>query len=477
MGGEGNNVKKPETNKVIQNNPEKNQNNQHNENPPEINLNSQNNENEQNVDFQNEEKDYENNDRNIISSSIKKTGKFVKENDSMLINKKRLRDDKYDPNNPNFDSFNINNNPENSVMENENEDVIKQIEEEKSKLNELLKKLESYKKLFVKEINKKIIKEEGNYVNNNFNMSKQDLKKTIRNIMEASIKENEHTNKIEDIYKDLSPASQTTLQNQFNNLEKKLNEETYLKTQITQNKNIDINPLSKSNENKKTIQLSEIEEEENENEELNNKSIKQKDNMNLNKSEKKNVPNLELSKKYINTDNIKNKSLNLENHNYSFKCLNNNLNFLIYKGTSELKFKLHLKNDGASTWPINQTLLTTDKSKSNIKIKDVILDPLNPREICDFYILFKNMKNLPEGKYYSVLEFKVGENKFGNNILINVEILQNPKEEYKEIIPVVRNEGNVDEDVASDTIIAVGLKKYKTIEGALQHVVENVNKS
>jgi len=55
--------------------------------------------------------------------------------------------------------------------------------------------------------------------------------------MEASIKENEHTNKIEDIYKDLSPASQTTLQNQFNNLEKKLNEETYLKTQITQNKN------------------------------------------------------------------------------------------------------------------------------------------------------------------------------------------------------------------------------------------------
>ena len=145
----------PETNKVIQNNPEENQNNQHNENPPEFNLNSQNNENEQNVDFQNKEKDYENNDRNIISSSIKKTGKFVKENDSMLINKKRLRDDKYDPNNPNFDSFNIYNNPENSVMENENEDVIKQIEEEKSKLNELLKKLENYKKLFVKEIKKK----------------------------------------------------------------------------------------------------------------------------------------------------------------------------------------------------------------------------------------------------------------------------------------------------------------------------------
>ena len=87
------------------------------------------------------------------------------------------------------------------------------------------------------------------------------------------------------------------------------------------------------------------------------------------------------------------------------------------------------------------------------------------------------MNNLQEGKYYSNLEFKVGENKFGNNILINVKILENKKEKYKEIIPVVRNEGNVDKNIASDTIIASGLDKYKTIEGALQHVVEYVNKS
>ena len=87
------------------------------------------------------------------------------------------------------------------------------------------------------------------------------------------------------------------------------------------------------------------------------------------------------------------------------------------------------------------------------------------------------MNNLPEGKYYSNLEFKVGENKFGNNILINVKILENNKEKYKEIIPVVRNEDNVDKNIASDTIIASGLDKYKTIEGALQHVVEYVNKS
>ena len=444
--------KKPETNQVIQNNPEENQNNQHNENSLELNLNPQNNENVQNIDFQNKEKDYENNGVNIISSNTKKTGKLSKVNDSVFINKKRLREKK-------------------------NKDVIKQIEEEEAKLNELLKKLENYKKIFLEEIDKKIIKEEENYVNNNFNMSKQDLKKTIRKIMEISLKQNEHTDKIEDIYKDLSPESQTTLQNKFKTLEEKLNEETYLKTIYPNNKNIYIDPLSKSNENVKNIQLSEIKEAENENEEQNNKSIKQKANMNLNKSEKKNVTNLDQNKKYIKTDNIKYKSLNLENPHYSFKCLTNNLNFFIYKGTSELKFKLKLKNDGAFTWPINQTLLSTDKSKSNIKIKEVILDPLNPGESCDFFILFKNMNNLPEGKYYSNLEFKVGENKFGNNILISVKILENKKQKYKEIIPVVRNEDNVDKNIASDTIIASGLDKYKTIEGALQHVVEYVNKS
>ena len=99
--------KKPETNQVIQNNPEENQNNQHNENSLELNLNPQNNENVQNIDFQNKEKEYENNGVNIISSNTKKTGKFSKVIDSMLINWNRLR-------------------------ENKNKDVIKQIKEEEA---------------------------------------------------------------------------------------------------------------------------------------------------------------------------------------------------------------------------------------------------------------------------------------------------------------------------------------------------------
>ena len=132
---------------------------------------------------------------------------------------------------------------------------------------------------------------------------------------------------------------------------------------------------------------------------------------------------------------MKRKSLNLENHikvndfnDYSFKCLTTNLNFSIYKGTSEVKFKLKLENNGSFPWPKNQTTLSTDRTTSNIKIKEIILDPLNPGISCDFDVLFRNMNQLSEGKYYSNLEFKVGEKKYGNNILINVEILEDKKE-------------------------------------------------
>ena len=210
----------------------------------------------------------------------------------------------------------------------------------------------------------------------------------------------------------------------------------YLKTQIKKNKKTDINPLSKLKENKeeKKIQLIEIKEVENEKEENN----KQNEKKNMNVGEQKNEKNLNKNKNNIKIDDIKiddtRKSLNLQNHikindfnDYSFKCLSTNLNFSIYKGTSEVKFKLKLENDGSFPWPKNKTTLSTNISKSNIKIKEIILDPLNPGISCDFDVLFRNMNQLSEGKYYSNLEFKVGEKKYGNNILINVEILEDKK--------------------------------------------------
>ena len=265
------------------------------------------------------------------------------------------------------------------------------------------------------EIGKKVAtetdkKNQKNYIINN--MNKQDLRKAIK-VMQIPTNQKEDIKKIEPFYADYS----TTLKKKIIKIEEKLEEDTYLKTQYI-----------------------------------------------------KNEPNL-----YPN----KNIYLNLQNpitindfNDYSFKCLSTNLNFSIYKGTNELKFKLKLENNGSFPWPKNKTILSTDKSKSNIKIKEIILDPLNPYINSDFDVLFRNLSQLPEGKYYSNLEFKVCGKKYGNNILINVEILEDKKKKYEPVINVVRDEYLLDKNEVSDTVIAEGIDKTKTIEGAFNYIVE-----
>ena len=189
----------------------------------------------------------------------------------------------------------------------------------------------------------------------------------------------------------------------------------------------------------------------------------QKNKQNLNKSQN----NIKIDD--IKIDDIKRKSLNLQNlikindfNDYSFKCLTDDLNFSIYKGTSELKFKLKLENDGSFPWPKNQTILSTDKSKSNIKIKEIILDPLNPTIKRDFDVLFRNMNQLSEGKYYSNLEFRVSGKKFGDNILINVDVLEDTKKKYEPVIEAIRDEYLMNKNTAIETAIEEGIDKTKT---------------
>ena len=219
-------------NQNIQNTQERNKNN---DITPEHNLTTQN--SEQHSDFQSNEKAHENNNLNNISLNMEENDQ-IEDNDSKLLGSKRIREDKYYPNNSNNFSFKKNNNSQNNFTENGNKDVMKQIEEEEAKLNELLKKLESYKKIVANEIDRRIINGQENNINNN--MSRQDLQKTIRNIMETSIRQNEDVKQIECIYKSLNPNSQTTLKSRLEKIEEKLNEDTYLKTKIIKNKKTDI---------------------------------------------------------------------------------------------------------------------------------------------------------------------------------------------------------------------------------------------
>ena len=209
-------------NQDIQNTQNIQEGNNNNENTPEHNLTTQN--NEQHSNFQSIEKEHENNNLNNISLNMEKNDKIDEVDDSVLLSKKRIREDEYYPNESNNFSFKKNNNSQNIVIENGKEEVMKQIEEEEVKLNELLKKLESYKKIVANEIDRTIINGQENNIN--INMNRQDIQKTIRNIMETSIKQNDDIKQIECIYKSLNPDSQITLQKRLEKIEEKLNEET-----------------------------------------------------------------------------------------------------------------------------------------------------------------------------------------------------------------------------------------------------------
>ncbi len=86
------------------------------------------------------------------------------------------------------------------------------------------------------------------------------------------------------------------------------------------------------------------------------------------------------------------------------------------------------------------------------------------------------MNQLSEGKYSSNLEFKVGGKKYGNDILINVEVSDNKKKKYEQEINLIKNNFLIYKNI-TDTMIAKAIEKTKTIEGALQYIVENYIKN
>ena len=316
------------------------------------------------------------------------------EKDCSFINKKRIRDRQSVNLNEIYASsflkqINSQNKIEQKEQKEEEEIILREIEEEKQKLNELLMKLESIRNKFKIEVDK-------TFKNISKKLNKNELKNEIRKIIQTSIRQDNDIKKYETLYNSLNPNSQTTIKAKIKTIEEVLNEETYLKTQILENEN---NKNKKIDTNKPT-----------------DVAVVKENNINLNEAkpeDKKNNNNTEEHKDDINKD-IKSKSVKIINHisindfnNYSFKCLTKNLNFTIKIGTSEAIFKIICENDGEFPWAKNKTILSTDKSKSNIKIQDILMEPLNPRSKCTFDVKFRNLGHLQEGKYYSYLDFKV----------------------------------------------------------------------
>jgi hypothetical protein len=98
------------------------------------------------------------------------------------------------------------------------------------------------------------------------------------------------------------------------------------------------------------------------------------------------------------------------------------LNYKIKKGTKEILIKFILENNGKFTWPENGTFLLTNEAKSDFRIQEISLNPLEPGKKVSVSITIINFDkfNLGLKKIYLVLNIK-GKN-YGNNIIINIEI-------------------------------------------------------
>jgi hypothetical protein len=126
---------------------------------------------------------------------------------------------------------------------------MQKIEEERKKMDILYEKLEILRKKSKEEINTKILQENKN---TNNNLDKNELLKSIRNIIKTTANKQKDIKEIENIYNSLNKKSKISLNNSLMKLEEELNKETYLETKILKKSYDKTKP--------KTIRLVEIKE-------------------------------------------------------------------------------------------------------------------------------------------------------------------------------------------------------------------------
>ena len=172
---------------------------------------------------------------------------------------------------------------------------------------------------------------------------------------------------------------------------------------------------------------------------------------------------------------VKNPSQKSKIYEYSYKCLTNNLNFAIQKGIKKGIFSIEIENNGALTWPQNKTFLEIDNSKSSIEnAQNFPLSPLNSGEKTSINILVNHMNKYKPSKQCIYLDFKVDGKKYGESILLNIEITENiNKIKYKSIIRAFRDDFDFTTSVFSDTTIGNALAEYQNFEDAEVTIFED----
>ena len=233
------------------------------------------------------------------------------------------------------------------------------------------------------------------------------------------------------------------------NIDNTINNNNYI---TNKNKNIDKDEskIKEKQQNNDTIEKSKLDYIDNKNNEINNNNLN------------------DISTKSQIKDN--------EFNNYSYNCLTNNLDFIISKGTKQFIFTMELENNGKDTWPENKTTLSTDISISTITMKDIILEPLKPGLKTSINVIFNDIDMFQPGKYYSYLIFQVDGKKYGNKILVNIEVAtkNDIKVKYNDVIVAFRDDTDIPKNIASDTQIGIKLLHHKTFEGTCNTILESL---
>ena len=224
----------------------------------------------------------------------------------------------------------------------------------------------------------------------------------------------------------------------------------------------------------------------------NNSNINNNTNNNSNniKNNKYNNNNIIKSSPFIDKNQNQNQNINnsniIESHirfdkktdfdNYSYICLTKELSFGAYQGTKQERFNIILKNDGIFPWPKNNTFLLKDNSLSdNISVDKIFLEPLNPNDECIVSIYFNNMEKLSPGKYSVYFKFNANNKNFGDEIKIEIEILdKNGNYKLNRKVAAFRSVYNIDDETMNDEMIQNALEANgDNFENAFQSLFQN----
>ena len=350
---------------------------------------------------------------------------------------------------------------------------LEKFEKMKNRLTELIKSsINKYSK------NSEIIYDEKGTENINNN-----IRKTIYKYWEDNKKE------LKPLYQSLNSENKKTLNNEIKILKKQaLNE--YLntsKTIIMPNSGSKINNVKNMIDSLELVKSKSKNKKENYGNEIVEKNnidfTDKKSNYSYVNSSKRSHDNKSDSQIYKSKNELKSsqnskikKSQKKENefNNYSFNCLTNDLDFVISQGTKQVIFTLELENNGQFPWPQKTTTLSNDLTKSIIEMKEIVLESLNPGEKTSVNVILNGMDKFKAGNYCCYLEFKVDGKNFGNNIVVNIKVIdKDVKSEFKTVIKAFKGHYDLPRSVVSDTNIGKELYRGKTFEKACDNILKS----